>query len=154
LSSEKGFEGFLKICEPPLARRAAGGVPGMGGAKENTVRFRETGRDRRYDCRGCLTPSGSVLSREGRCRPKAGICLFRGRTRPAILPRNCYRFSTVKGKIARQAVPAALCAVTSPPRRCVLASAETLRGRQCPFPLYDASQSIALRDRFRPPVLL
>jgi hypothetical protein len=34
LSSEKGFEGFLKICEPPLARRAAGGVPGMGGAKE------------------------------------------------------------------------------------------------------------------------
>jgi hypothetical protein len=82
----------------------------------------------------------------------ARICLFRGRTGPAILPRNCYRFSTVKGKIARQAVPAALCAVTSPPRRCVLASAETLRGRQCPFPLYDASQIPLLQHRAPGPI--
>src|SRR6516165_3984646 len=49
-------------------------------------------------------------------------------------------------------LPAALCAVTSPPRRCVLASAETLRGRQCPFPLYDASQIPLLQHRAPGPI--
>ena len=43
------------------------------------------------------------------------------------------------------------CAVTSFPRRRVLASAETLQGRQCQFPLYEASEiPLALHRALQP----